>query len=163
MSNLTDKLLRFVGYAIAVILFLVTCIVIYIVLTFINNPKLEKQDDQEPLSNMEQDLQKELNKSGEQHPLNAPLNNFEDSSSHSIGQVSEQPAYPDNNAQQSGSNPPSEDIYNPFEDSDQPVVQPDSNQRPKIEELQKPEKGNNSAKPIDPTNKNQQPNLDALF
>lgn len=163
MSNLTDKLLRFVGYAIAVILFLVTCIVIYIVLTFINNPKLEKQDDQEPLSNMEQDLQKELNKSGEQHPLNAPLNNFEDPSDHSIDQASKPSAYPNNNTQQSGNNAPTENIYNPFEDSDQPVVQPDSNQRPKIEELQKPEKGNNSAKPIDPTNKNQQPNLDALF
>lgn len=163
MSNLTDKLLRFVGYAIAVILFLVTCIVIYIVFTFINNPKLEKQDDQEPLSNMEQDLQKELNKSGEQQPLNAPTNTLEDLSSHSIDQASKQSTYLDSNTPQSGNNAPAEDIYNPFEDSDQPVVQPDSNQRPKIEELQTPEKGDNSAKPIDPTNKNQQPNLDALF
>lgn len=162
MSNLTDKLLRFVGYAIVVILFLVTCIVIYIVFTFINNPKLERQDDQEPLSSMEQDLQKELNKSGEQQPLNAPTNNFENSPAHAIDQENKQPAYLDND-KQSGSKAPAE-VYNPFEDSDQPVVQPDNNQRPKIEKLQTPEKGNNnSAKPIDPTNKNQQPNLDALF
>ncbi|MFH4415551.1 MAG: hypothetical protein WDW19_00715 [Neisseriaceae bacterium] len=155
MSAFTDKLLRFMSYLIVLILILLACIVAYLVYSFLTNPKLENPDSQDtPATSIDKDLQQELNKSNQVNLDNLPKPETENEA------VVAEPA-------PTSKQIPDQDYYNPFEDDDKPVTQPNPSQRPALEKAfdSKPsdESVEEAPKPIDPTSKNQQPDLNALF
>ncbi|QRN41434.1 MAG: hypothetical protein GKC53_04725 [Neisseriaceae bacterium] len=152
MSSFTDRLLRFMGYMIIFIMIIVVCIVIYLVYTLMFSSDF-KQQSNTPNTRvlMDQNINSDLNEKNQSDHENTSLSN--DPMTTNI------PQYIPPESQI-----PSYSTYNPFEDDNIPITEPDNNttsSNPIGEISSQPD--NSSAKPLDPTNKSQQPDLNLLF